>query len=231
MSAESVTLRSLRARGAQTLDPTRFHFLESLERRLPGQPEAVRQVLAARLQSAIDAYAARCHPPAAVQTGSTAAASATCAPPTQPVSAGGGIRPAAQARMPSPLALLNRKLQDRAQLGAGATAPGTTQALTDLNSVRQFSAGWSRIAAEQQVMQALQRAPDNAGPLNPHKLVLRTLNLMKSLSPDYLRHFVSEVETLLWLEQACAKPGRPAGTRAAMPAAKAVRRSGRSGKR
>jgi hypothetical protein len=32
--------------------------------------------------------------------------------------------------------------------------------------------------------------------------VLRTLGLLRDLSPDYLRRFLSHVETLQWLEQA-----------------------------
>jgi hypothetical protein len=52
------------------------------------------------------------------------------------------------------------------------------------------------------VVQATHRAPENAGPLNSHMLVLRTLGLMRELSPHYLRRFLSHTETLLWLEQA-----------------------------
>ncbi len=32
--------------------------------------------------------------------------------------------------------------------------------------------------------------------------MLRTLGLLRDLSPDYLRRFLSHVETLQWLEQA-----------------------------
>ena len=38
--------------------------------------------------------------------------------------------------------------------------------LPALKSVRHFSEVWSHIAAEQQVVQALHRGPENAGPLN-----------------------------------------------------------------
>jgi len=51
-------------------------------------------------------------------------------------------------------------------------------------------------------VKATHRAPENAGPLNSHMLVLRTLGLMRELSPHYLRRFLSHTETLLWLEQA-----------------------------
>jgi hypothetical protein len=71
-----------------------------------------------------------------------------------------------------------------------------------LPSVRRFRETWSRIAAEDQVTQAVERGPANAGPLNSHMLVLRTLALLRDLSPDYLRRFLSQMETLQWLEQA-----------------------------
>jgi hypothetical protein len=71
--------------------------------------------------------------------------------------------------------------------------------------VRQFTEVWSKISAEQQVVQALHRGPENAGPLNSHRLMLRSLSLMQSLSPDYLRRFLSQMDSLLWLEQASAK--------------------------
>jgi len=71
---------------------------------------------------------------------------------------------------------------------------------TELASLRRFRASWSRIAAEEQVAQAITRTPDNAGPLNSHALVLRSLALMRELSPDYLQRFLAQLDTLMWLE-------------------------------
>ena len=68
--------------------------------------------------------------------------------------------------------------------------------------MRGFGEVWSRISAERQVVQALRRGPENAGPLNSHMLILRALTLMRSLSPDYLRRFLAQMDTLLWLDQA-----------------------------
>lgn len=80
----------------------------------------------------------------------------------------------------------------------------------ELRSASRFRETWSRISAEDEVTQAVDRAPDNAGPLNSHMLVLRTLGLMRELSPDYLRRFMVNVETLLWLDQAGARMKLPA---------------------
>lgn len=195
-------LETLRTEGLQRHNPARFHYLEVLAQRLPGQPAAVQQVLAQRLEQAVAAYAreARC------------AAAAAAAP-------GAGTHPATGAQ--SPLAQLNHDLRARASAEphAAATDPLHASAgahLPDMKSVRQFSEVWSKISAEQQVVQALHRGPENAGPLNSHKLVLRTLSLMRSLSPDYLRRFMSQMDALLWLDQA--------GTRAPAQAARTPRK-------
>ena len=174
------TLESLRAEGLDGHDPVRFHYLQTLAARLPGQPEAVRRVLAQRLQCAVTAYAERARP--------------------------ARVPPPAAAPLESPLAQFNRELQARAQ--ADADGVPVDSSASDLRSVREFGEVWSRISAERQVAQALDRGPENAGPLNPHKLMLRSLSLMRSLSPDYLRRFLAQMDALLWLEQAQARPQR-----------------------
>lgn len=47
--------------------------------------------------------------------------------------------------------------------------------------------------------------------------MLRSLNLMRTLSPDYLRTFWSQMDSLLWLEQM--------NTTSAAPAAKPTRKT------
>lgn len=98
-------------------------------------------------------------------------------------------------RADTPLTALNHYLR-------GLKPPGDSDARPDLASVRRFRETWQRITAEDQVAEAVERGPANAGPLNSHRLVLRTLGLLRDLSPDYLRRFLSHVETLQWLEQA-----------------------------
>jgi hypothetical protein len=55
---------------------------------------------------------------------------------------------------------------------------------------------------QKQVTQAMAQAPQNAGPINSHMLVLRSLGLMRDISPDYLNRFMAHVDTLLCLEEA-----------------------------
>lgn len=170
-------------------DPVQLHALESLARRLPGAPEPVRRVLEGRLDAALTALESRGH-----------------AAPPPPAPAQAARRPAS----PSPLAELTRHLrQARQQAQAAqpedALAPGAAdgpEAAQELASVRRFRQTWQRFAAEDRVLQAVGRAPANAGPLNSHRLVLHALERLRSLSPHYLNRFVSQVETLQWLEQA-----------------------------
>lgn len=116
----------------------------------------------------------------------------------------------------SPLAELNAHIERAAAVAAAReTAPYGGGPWPDLRSAQRFRETWERIAAEGQVQQARARAPQNAGPLNPQRLMLATLARMGELSPHYLRRFLAHTETLLWLEQAQgqlkqAAPGRGA---------------------
>ena len=117
-----------------------------------------------------------------------------------PPSLGEGVSPAQRAA-PSPLAALNAHIAQASQAAAGGHTSNSGQ-WPELRSAQRFRATWERLGAEQTVVQATHRAPENAGPLNSHMLVLRTLGLMLELSPHYLRRFLAHTETLLWLEQA-----------------------------
>ncbi|MFY3385062.1 DUF2894 domain-containing protein [Paracidovorax sp. MALMAid1276] len=183
------SLDALRAEGAERLDPVRFSYLQALAARLPAQPPAVQRLLQARLHAGLLDCAQQ------VRTRAT-----------QPPLA---LQAAAEA---SPLARLNCELQNRTPMPSeheddGAWAHHACGA-PDMASVRRFGAVWAKISADQKVAQALQRGPENAGPLNPHRLLLRSLALMRNLSPEYLQAFVAQMDNLLWLEQSSARPAR-----------------------
>jgi len=175
-------LDALREAGA-TVDPVRLHYLQVLAQRTATAPEAMRPVLTARLDTALKELEASPRATPALSRLVPAAAPA------------------------APLAELNRYLRglhERANRPAPDAAPpaGNESTLRELASVTRFRETWSRIAAEDQVAAAVERGPANAGPLNSHMLVLRTLARLRDLSPHYLRRFLSQVETLQWLEQA-----------------------------
>jgi len=199
--ARLAQLARLRGQGAWRLDPVRFDTLEALGRRLSGQAPAVQALLADRLQAGLDEFEQRLAalPPAAGR---------------------GGSRKVATPSPCEPLAQLNAYIR-QASPAAQAAASGPVPTQAELASVRRFRQAWSRGRAQDRVSQASTRRPAKAGPLNSHTLVLDSLALMDELSPDYLRRFLAQVESLQWLEQ--ARERLPAQTKAA-PAAKGARR-------
>jgi hypothetical protein len=82
----------------------------------------------------------------------------------------------------------------RPALGADTTG--------ELKSVRQFRPALARWRVERQISRALARGPDNPGPLNSEHLLLRALQQMQAAAPAMLGAFVTQVETLLWLDEA-----------------------------
>jgi len=77
--------------------------------------------------------------------------------------------------------------------------------MRELKSVRIFRASQEKIIADKLVMQAIKEGPDNPGPINPHMLAIRSLTTMQGLSPQYLKRFVSYIDTVFWLEEANEK--------------------------
>ena len=56
------------------------------------------------------------------------------------------------------------------------------------------------MSVERQVSLAMKQGPKNAGPINSHNLILRSLSMMQEISPEYLSRMVSYVDTLLLLD-------------------------------
>lgn len=83
---------------------------------------------------------------------------------------------------------------------AARSGPAAPAAL-ELAAVRRFRGTWSRLSAEERLRQTLAQVPPQAGPLNALHLLHRALVGMHGISPDYLQHFVAQVDALLWLEQ------------------------------
>jgi hypothetical protein len=95
---------------------------------------------------------------------------------------------------------LSALLQDMAAPSAQRPLSPSGHGRLDNPRVEQFRQQLGKISVQKQVTQAIAQAPQNAGPINSHMLVLRSLGLMRDLSPDYLNRFMSYVDTLLILE-------------------------------
>jgi hypothetical protein len=177
-------LQALREAGAPERVPVRWHHLHSLHARMADLPPDV----AAQLEHALARALLACeHALAQTPTRAT--------PHQKPLP-----RHAA-------LASLNEHLrQRRAHEAQEAALAGEAIDPSELTSLRRFRTSWSRITAEDQVAQAMARTPDNAGPLNSHALVLRSLALMRELSPDYLQRFLAQLDALWWLEDLGQRP-------------------------
>lgn len=98
-------------------------------------------------------------------------------------------------------------LRQQEQTAVFAQAPGAGVGVGDgecrgeLRAMRQFREVWAKRMLEKAVAHAMQEAPEDAGPLNAHRLVIQAVSKMQELSPSYLNRFVSYIDTLLWLER------------------------------
>lgn len=199
-------LEDLRAGGAAERDPVRFAYLEAMARRAALQPESIRRVLDHRIDIAA-AELANC----ALRTAPPENKEVTASPlgellayisrqshepslAVPPLSAGSPVRSHARSGAPSP--------------SATRTPQGP-----ELKSVAYFRNTWSKLSTEQQLTQTLAQAPDNAGPMNSQHLVLRSLQLMRDIAPDYLQGFMSYIDTLIWLDH--VDPTKPVASRSA----------------
>jgi hypothetical protein len=167
-------LETLRARDTARVDPVRWRFIEALARRSAAHQGPSRRLLDERLRQLLSA----CDPaPKSAQR--------------QPEVA------AQQGPRRDTLADLLAYIQQQT-----GTASPSTSTRAELKTVSRHRGTWTRLGVDQRMTQALAQVPDNAGPLNTQRLLNQALMLMRDASPQYLQHFMSYVETLLWIDQA-----------------------------
>ena len=174
----SPEIAALRLLGAGQFDPVRLHFLDVLARRASTHQGPARRLLDARLAQALAAFRVRFD-----QAQSDA--------------------PVVKAQITPPTSLgdLVRSMAQHAPGKANDSLDGSVSLRAELKSAQYFRNTWSKLSLNKQVTQALDQVPRNAGPINSHMLVLRSLALMREISPDYLDRFMSYADTLLSLEQ------------------------------
>ncbi|MFZ2268077.1 MAG: DUF2894 domain-containing protein [Azonexus sp.] len=212
MANHSPELDALRASGVAARDPVRFAYLAALARRAAAQPPAIRLSLNARISAAASELAAR--PTPATSEISKKSTVSPLAELLAYISQHAHEPPAATPEgnfSPRPRSLqgaANRHLeQESKNASAGRSGQGP-----ELKSVAYFRNEWSKLSSEQQLTQTLAQAPENAGPMNSQHLVLRSLERMRDIAPDYLQGFMSYIDTLIWLEH--ADPTKPGAGRA-----------------
>ena len=207
-SREMIALRQL---GAHQFDPVHFHYLEALAQRVCAHQDPVKRILGDKLVQALLAFRARFEQ--AQSDAKDAIARATLPYPhaaadlQQLLEAGDftGVRRCvttlASSDQRESLGDLVRSIAQHSSAHVNGDQYAHVETRAELKSVRYFRNTWSKLSADKQVTQALGQAPKNAGPINSHMLVLRSLALMRDISPDYLNRFVSYVDTLLCLDQ------------------------------
>ena len=194
--AEANLFDALRERGAQRIAPVRFRLAESLARRAEAHAGTARRVLDDKVAILLQTIAA-------VVAASQQAASGVVAPRPRRGALGELADHAARQKSAptlGPTTLSREATPD----SAGA----------DARTLQFFKRTWSRLSADQRLAQSRASLPDNAGPLNSHHLVHRSLTLMRELSPQYLERFVGYIDALQWLEQANESAGQDAGAAA-----------------
>jgi Protein of unknown function (DUF2894) len=164
---------SLHAAGAAGFDAVGWHYIEVLSERMRTHTAKAHELLSDKLDKALHEFQVRFEVSQAQPDSMASAVSALM-------------------------------LQDM-----GPPIPGTVITSTKSGNwrdespgVKKFRKQLSKISVQRQVTQAIAQAPQNAGPINSHMLVLRSLGLMREASPDYLNRFINYVDTLLSLEEA-----------------------------
>ncbi len=166
------TLDAWRARGDHRFDPVRFRMIEAMTGRAAAHDGEARRILDDKVATLLAAYAEDLEKARCVEA------------------------PAA----PDPsddetLAALVDHIARHTSSSENRSATG------ELKTLGYFRSTWSRLSANRRLTQSLAKMPQNAGPLNSHHLVYRSLTLMRDLSPAYLHRFMAYVDTLLWVDQ------------------------------
>lgn len=213
-------IESLRTAGADRFDPVRFHYIAVLAKRASAHQGSVRRMLDARLAQALAALQERFEL-AQGDARQTLARSLQQYPHAagdlERLLAAGDFR-GLQRLMATlktreqcaSLGALVRQLEQQAPGNAEARPEANAGAHVELKAIRNDRNTWSKLSVDKQVAQALAHAPANAGPINSHMLVLRSLALMRDISPDYLNRFMAYADTLLCLDQGeKEKPATP----------------------
>lgn len=207
-------IASLRSAGANQFDPVRLHYIDVLAKRAIAHQGSVKRMLDARLAQALAAFKerfdqAQCDAREAVAR--TVPQYPHAANDLQRLFVAGDFKGLRQlivilktSEQRTSLGALVHQLEQHSLENTDVRLEVNAGSRSELKTVRNFRNTWSKLSADKQVAQALEQAPKNAGPINSHMLVLRSLALMRDISPDYLNRFMSYADTLLCLDQ-CEK--------------------------
>jgi hypothetical protein len=204
-------IASLRSAGADRFDPVRLHYIDVLARRASAHQGNVRCRLDTKLSQAVATFRQR-FDQAQREASEAVARSAQqyphAAADLRRLFATGDFKGLERliatlkaSGQSASLAELVRQLEQHSPENTAASLPESVGLRSELKTIRNFRSTWAKLSIDKQVAQALEQAPKNAGPINSHMLVLRSLALLRDISPDYLNRFMSYADTLLCLDQ------------------------------
>lgn len=204
-------IASLHTAGADRFDPVRLHYVEVLAKRASAHQGSVKRMLGAKVTQALAELKERFEQ-ARYEAEETVAQSMQqhphAADDLQRLFAAGDFKElrrliaTLKARQQcASLGALVHQLEQHSPDNADARVAENAGPRSELKTIRNFRNTWAKLSVDKQVAQALEQAPKNAGPINSHMLVLRSLALMRDISPDYLNRFMSYADTLLCLDQ------------------------------
>ncbi|MDP3191682.1 DUF2894 domain-containing protein [Rhodoferax sp.] len=180
--------------GAAQHDPVTCHYLQALLERAGRHQGEVRRLLDVRLGQALQTFQRRFE---------------LAQREASPASVGQESR-ASGASLRELIRYIAQHAQQQADTSQSGVLQSATRSRPELKSVRQFRNTWSKLSVDRQVAKALRQGPQNAGPINSHRLVLASLALMREISPDYLNRFMCYADALLCLDQSGQARSAPA---------------------
>lgn len=207
-----------RRQRADRADPLRFAFIDALATRAAAHDGQVRRILDARLSELLAAYAEELGTARAGAGNGDGDGDGATAPHSAAGSPLGGL-----------LAHIATRAPAAGEVFAADAAGRAPAAFPQLPALDAFRRTWDRLRSDSQLRQSLEQLPLDAGPLNSGVLVQRSIALMREVSPGYLQHFLSYVDTLSWLEQlrdggGLAADATPRGAGAGKPARSRARK-------
>lgn len=229
----------IREAGGERFDPSGWHYLDSLAKRALEQNDGARHLLEAKVERAIVAFSERLN---AARSSAAALLESACS--QHPTAASelkelfanndfkGLRRQCARLEARRPCAALaelvwqlepaSESVPGKAPQPAAARINEVHAPTLELKTVRESRASWARMSVDKQLAKAMDQAPQNAGPINSHMLILRSLAMMRDISPDYLSHIVTYIDTLVSLDpgetETPVKKKKAVTTKAAKPA-------------
>lgn len=187
------SLQECRSQGYDRIDPLRFYYLASLVQRVASRQHDssfFTQRLLAKTSRLLNEFQASCEQ-------------------KQQAEAGSANEPVISASMTA-LKALNHRLQKQSDLHEPNKQPSCSeehQAFTqerlpgqDLQAVKQYQQMFEKMAVERLLNRVMQEIPENAGPLNPERVVIRCLSALQDISPAYAMRLIGYYESLICLQ-------------------------------